>query len=310
MYLSKLFFLIIGMLYLSCGNLEGAVKNNPARIENKAQKPMSIPKEEVVEVGVLPEMETTEGETKVMDTRPSNEISAGRADTILAAKALIPEEIPVIPDHTAWTSLLSKYVTDDGDVYYKNFAKDIDALKGYLGRLAKNAPTDSWSKNDRLAYYINLYNAATVKLIIDNYPLKSIKDIKGPWDKKIVAVGDKMLSLGEIEHKILRKMDEPRIHFAINCASYSCPKLGNVAFKASTMEQQLERMTKDFVNDAKRNRIAADKVQLSQIFKWYKKDFTTRGPLIDYINTYTKTPVASNAKITYLTYDWNLNEAK
>lgn len=212
--------------------------------------------------------------------------------------------------HTPWNVLLQKHVDTDGNVNYKNFLKDKQALQDYLDYLAKNEPQKNWSKAEGLAYYINLYNAATVLLILEHYPLESIKDINSPWGKEWVAIGSKTYSLGDIEHKILRKMDEPRIHFAINCASYSCPKLWNKAFTAADLESQLTAVTKDFVSDTKRNSIAEKEVGLSNIFKWYKKDFTENGSLTDYINKYSKTKISADANISYLKYDWSLNESK
>lgn len=212
--------------------------------------------------------------------------------------------------HTQWNVLLQKHVDRDGNVDYKNFLKDKEALQDYLDFLAKNEPQKNWSKAEGLAYYINLYNAATVSLILEHYPLESIKDISSPWGKDRVAIGSETYSLGDIEHKILRKMDEPRIHFAINCASYSCPKLWNKAFTAADLESQLTAVTKDFVSDTKRNRITENEVELSNIFKWYKKDFTEKGSLIDYINGYSKTKISTDANISYLKYDWSLNESK
>jgi len=214
------------------------------------------------------------------------------------------------PSHQKWNVLLQKHVNENGDVHYKGFQKDIVHLKEYLTLLQNNVPAKNWSKNEKLAYYINLYNAGTVKLIIDNYPTKSIKDISSPWDKKVIAIGGDTFSLGAIEHKILRKMDEPRIHFAINCASYSCPKLLNNAFLSDTMEEQLEAATKDFIRDATRNKITSNKVQLSEIFKWFKSDFTQNRSLLDFINKYSTTKIASDAKIKYIAYNWGLNEAK
>lgn len=232
-------------------------------------------------------------------------------ETIEAIVKLEPEEkIYSKPDHSKWNSLLIKYVNKKGDVDYKSFLGDISALNAYLDDLAANSPEKDWSKNEKLAYYINLYNAATVKLILDNYPTKSIKDIKNPWGKDWVKTGDGKISLGDIEHKILRKMNEPRIHFAINCASFSCPKLLNKAFTASKMEAQLEQVTLDFVNDKTRNSISEEKMRLSNIFKWYKKDFTENGSLVDYIKPYTKVEINSGTSIGYLKYDWNLNEIK
>jgi len=213
-------------------------------------------------------------------------------------------------DHSAWNSLLQKYVSKEGLVNYRGFAKDTQKLDDYLQLLSKNKPTKDWSVQEQLAYYINSYNANTVKLILNNYPTKSIKDIDGAWTKEIVNIGDVKISLGGIENSILRKMNEPRIHFAINCASISCPKLLNEAFTASKINEQLDKVTKDFINSDK-NDIAKNSVKLSSIFDWYKKDFIADGKtILDYVNKYSDVKVASGTAISYKDYNWNLNEQK
>ncbi len=213
-------------------------------------------------------------------------------------------------DHTSWDILLIKYVDDNGNVDYKNFKNDDDELNSYLDYLAKNPISNTAKKEERLAYYINLYNAGTVQLILENYPLESIRDIFKPWGKDKVMIGTDKYSLGEIEHDVLRKMNEPRIHFAINCASFSCPKLLNEAFTASKMEEQLEEATSNFINDPTKNKITANSVELSKIFKWYKGDFTGKNTLIDYINKYSDKEISKDSEIDYLTYDWRLNEKR
>lgn len=275
--------------------VEEAVKETMAEIE----KPTSTPSEEIVRKDSVKEsMPKIKIEETTEPVNPINE------------KPEIAKHQTGLPNHQPWNKLLSRYVNDKGDVDYKSFKSNIGGLEDYLTHLAENSPKKSWSKNDKLAYYINLYNAATVKLILDNYPTKSVKDIKNPWGKDWVKTGDGLLSLGDIEHKILRKMNEPRIHFAINCASFSCPKLLNKAFTADKMETQLQETTFDFINDTTRNIISKEKMQLSNIFKWYKKDFTENGSLIDYIKPYTKAGIDNNTDIDYLKYDWSLNEAK
>ena len=212
-------------------------------------------------------------------------------------------------DHSQWDKLLKKYVDNEGMVNYKGFKKDEAKLGEYLQKLSEKNPTDDWSVQELLAYYINLYNAATVKLIVENYPVKSIKDIDGAWTKGRVAVGDKMLSLGGIENGILRKMNEPRIHFAINCASISCPKLLDVAYTAAKINEQLDRATKEFINSDK-NDISASNPKVSSIFDWYAKDYKVNGKqdVIGYINQYSKTKINSGVTLSYKNYDWNLNE--
>lgn len=211
-------------------------------------------------------------------------------------------------DHSDWDKLLKKHVEPNGNVYYKGFKNDVEALNNYIDYLATKVPSINWSKQEKLAYFINVYNANTIKLIIDNYPIKSIKDIKNPWSINRIQIGGENFSLEDIEHKILRKMNEPRIHFAINCASASCPKLLNTAFTSENIETLLEKATKGFISDSNKNRISKEKVQLSKIFDWFKKDFTKNGSLIDYINQYSLLKIDPNAKISYLEYDWSLNE--
>ena len=214
-------------------------------------------------------------------------------------------------NHKAWDVLLHKYVDKNGFVDYKGFKKDQDELTNYLKYLSKNTPTESWSIQEQLAYYINLYNAATVNLILNNYPIESIKDISKPWGKSIIKLGNESFSLGDIEHNILRKMNDPRIHFAINCASYSCPNLLNEAFTASKIEVQLERVSYNFINGNKNN-ISTTNPELSKIFKWYKKDFKIDGEndLIGFINKYSITKIEVTADIDFKDYDWALNEKK
>ena len=211
-------------------------------------------------------------------------------------------------DHSAWDKLLKKYVADNGDVNYKDFKTEVKLLHAYIDYLATKTPSEDWNKQEKLAYFINVYNANTIKLILDHYPIKSIKDIKNPWSKRIIRIGEEKYSLSEIENKILRKMNEPRIHFAINCASKSCPKLLNIAFTSENIEALLDKATKEFISNPEKNKTSEHGVQLSKIFQWYKSDFTTNGNLIDYINQYSKLKIQQDAKITYLEYNWNLNE--
>jgi len=216
-------------------------------------------------------------------------------------------------DHSDWDDLLKSHVTEDGLVDYKGFKSDIDKLSVYTSYLGQQKPDDTWSAAEQLAYYINLYNAHTVKLIVFNYPVKSIKDIDAtisPFLKNIVTIGDKELSLADIEKGILQKMNEPRIHFAINCASISCPKLMDEAYTAENVDELMDRAAKEFIN-SDNNDISEDKAQVSEIFKWYKKDFLNNSASItDYINKYSNTKINSDVKLTYKGYDWNLNDAK
>lgn len=210
--------------------------------------------------------------------------------------------------HQLWSGLLAKHVSDSGEVNYKSFTKDSVKLKEYISYLAENTPSKNSAKTEKLAYWINLYNALTVDLIVRHYPIKSIKEIKNPWKQRLWIDSNLKYNLDEIEHDILRKMNEPRIHFAIVCASISCPKLQNQAYRADLLETQLTKATKEFLADNTKNEITKNELKLSKIFKWYNKDFETNGTIIDFINQYTTTTISEDVKINYKDYNWNLNE--
>lgn len=236
---------------------------------------------------------------------------ANNAKTIPETANTSQTEINATPksiDHKEWNDLLQKHVSKTGKVDYKGFKKDEKQLQVYLDELAANVPEKSASKNAVFAYWINAYNAYTVKLILDNYPVKSIKDINDPWGKKFFTLGNKKYSLEEIEHEILRKMDEPRIHFAINCASFSCPDLLNEAYTENKLEQQLESVAKAFINDKTKNTIATDRIEISKIFDWFSGDFKTKGSVIDFLNKYSTVKINKNAKVNFKDYNWSLNE--
>lgn len=215
----------------------------------------------------------------------------------------------IVVDHSSWDVLLKKYVDAEGFVDYKGFLNDKESLISYLQLLSENEPSEAWSVQELLAYYINTYNAYTVNLILDNYPLKSIKDLSGPWTKAIIPIGNNKLSLGGLENGILRKMNEPRIHFAINCASYSCPMLLNEAFTVQKIDEQLEKVTVAFINSDK-NEITPTETNLSSIFDWYKKDFKVNGEVnvVGYINNFSKIKINELVPLKYKEYNWGLNE--
>lgn len=211
-------------------------------------------------------------------------------------------------DHSIWTVFLQQNVSEQGNVNYKSITSKDSDLNNYLNQFVDISPDNSWSRNEKLAYWINAYNAFTIKLITDNYPVQSIKDINNPWDQKFIPINGDMLSLNHIEHEILRNMNEPRIHFAIVCASESCPKLLNEAFVAEKLDKQLTYATKEFLNDTSKNKITANQLELSKIFKWFSKDFKQNGSLIDFLNQFTEVNISEDTKIKYLDYSWELND--
>jgi hypothetical protein len=206
--------------------------------------------------------------------------------------------------HSAWTALLKKYVKA-GNVDYKGIKADAD-FEAYLKSLRAGAPAANASREVSMAYWINVYNAFTIKLIADNYPVKSIKDInKGePWKKKWIVIGAATYSLDQIENEILRpKYKDGRVHFAINCAARSCPPLRSEAFTAAQLDAQLEEQTTNFVNSSA-TVVSGSSVKLSSIFDWFKGDF---GDVATFLRKYSRTKIGDKPTISYQTYDWTLN---
>jgi hypothetical protein len=266
--------------------------------------------EEVIKPPVTEEVEVVEATTDVepVVTTPASEevVETPVVETVTAT--ISSEPIVGIPSHKSWDELLRKYVSSSGKVNYAGIKTEKSKLTAYITLLKSNPPSSSWGKNDQLAYWINIYNAHTVNLILKNYGVSSITKINGgkPWDLKIVTSGTKTYTLNQVENEIIRpKFKEPRIHFAVNCAAKSCPKILNRAFTGATLNSQLEAAAKAFVNNTAKNTITGSKVTVSKIFEWYAKDF---GNLITFLNKYSSTKISSSAKIAYMEYDWALNK--
>ena len=209
--------------------------------------------------------------------------------------------------HTAFDEILTEYVDAAGNVDYKGLKSNLPKLDKYLKALSESPVKSDWSKDAQLAYWINAYNAFTLKLIVDNYPLKSIMDLEGGkvWDKKWINLADKVYSLNEIEHDIIRpQFNEPRIHFAVNCAAASCPPLAAQAYTADNLESLLAERTKSFINNRQYNQISTSGAEVSKIFDWYGSDF---GDLVSYLNKYSNTSIKKNASVSFKEYDWSLN---
>ena len=235
-----------------------------------------------------------------------------------SSKPVNQESVPV--SHEAWTELLNQYVSESGKVDYAGFQADSVSLNTYLELLSKNSPNDkNWNRNEQLAYWINAYNAFTIQLVIRHYPLVSIKDIsKGidipfissVWDMKFISIGGKKIDLNNIEHSYIRnEFKEPRIHFALVCASYSCPRLLKEAYTADQLESQLDLQTRNFLQDTRKNQLSADAPKLSKILSWYRMDFNKDGNTVkSFINSYSDVKLSEKAELTYLEYDWTLNE--
>lgn len=222
--------------------------------------------------------------------------------------------------HEPWDALLQKYVKN-GQVNYKGFAADVKQLDAYLAVLGK-ADLSAFSENEKLAFWINAYNAYTVKLILNHYPTRSIRKISRPWKRKEWNAAGEILSLDHMEHKILRKeFKEPRIHFAIVCASIGCPDLQAFAFTGEKVKNQLALTARQFFASRKHfyfNMVGTKAViYISKIFSWFGEDFgDSKAEKAAFIRKYLaeskaqRLGKAESFKFKYLSYDWDLNEPR
>ena len=198
-------------------------------------------------------------------------------------------------------------------------SKDLDAWLKSAGTVTE-ADFNRWSQSQQLAFLMNLYNAATLRLIVDHYPLKSIKDIgsvfKGPWKQEVVPLFGKTITLDYLEHGILRKKyNEPRLHFAIVCAAKGCPPLRAEAFLPDRLNEQLDEQGRVFMGMTEKNRFDAksETMYLSPIFKWFSEDFEKSGSVVKFVTPFFPADVrkqiesAKRVNLRYTEYDWSLN---
>ncbi|VXC38936.1 conserved exported hypothetical protein [Flavobacterium sp. 9AF] len=207
-----------------------------------------------------------------------------------------------------YEDFLTKYVSEEGYVDYDAIYENHTDLKNVIDRFEKLETYPNWSKNQELSHWINIYNVYSIKLIVDNFPINSIRDVYQSFDLRFIPVKNQLVSLNYIEKEILSKTLDERVHFAINCASISCPNINRVPFYADTIENQLEVAAKKFINNTTKNDISRKEVKLSKIFDWFAADFLkNNASVIDYINKYSDTRIKENAEIQYLEYNWSLN---
>lgn len=222
----------------------------------------------------------------------------------------------VVVDNSIYADLLKKNVTD-GVVSYKGFKAEEAKLDQYLGVLEKVNP-EKLDRNEKFSFYINAYNAWTIKLILSEYPgVKSIKDLgsifQSPWKKSICRLNGKKMALDDIEHGILRPtFKDPRVHFAINCASKDCPPLRSEPYTGKDLENQLDGAVKAFINNPAKNRIDGSILYVSSIFEWFSEDFKDdiKGFILKYASDELKARIEKEGEglsIRYLDYDWSLN---
>lgn len=249
-------------------------------------------------------------------------LSKATVQTVEPAEAVsAPESF----DHGAFTALLQEVVDERGFVDYAALVADPAPLDAYLVRLAATDPSNL-PEADRLAFWLNTYNAYTLKLIVDNYPVGSIRDVVGgafvplvntPFKVEFVTVGGEVMTLDDVEHGTIRKeFDEPRIHFALVCAAQSCPPLRDEAYAGDRLDAQLDDQARRFLHNPAKNRVPADEsaIALSKIFSWFGGDFGgTADALQAFLAPYFDGDVRAKLEagayyVDFLSYDWSLND--
>jgi uncharacterized protein DUF547 len=236
-------------------------------------------------------------------------------------------------DHGEWDRLLGKYVTASQDGvnrvdYVAWKANDHAPLKAYVKRLENTDPR-KLGRSEQFAYWANLYNAKTIDVLLDHYPVESIREITinegllgflkksvgagGPWKAKIITVIGQQLSLDDVEHEIMRPIfKDPRVHYAVNCASYGCPNLGREAFTGAKLDGQLDANAKAFINHPRGIDVQGGSVKASSIYQWFQSDFGgTQAGVLDHVRKYAGDNLNSKLKgkksIGSYDYDWSLN---
>lgn len=231
-----------------------------------------------------------------------------------------------IIDHSGFQYFLNRYVVTNASginlVQYASVSpQDKQALNHYIDMLS-HVNIDSYNQDEQLAYWVNLYNALTIKVILQHYPVKSILDIslsgfftRGPWDAKLISVEHMPLSLNDIEHRIIRPIwHDPRTHYALNCASYSCPNLNKQVYTGATINVMLTTAAITYINSSRGAMTQGNRLTLSQIYEWYQSDFGNNSQavihhLMLYANPSLKKQLASFHTISGYQYNWRLNDA-
>lgn len=222
-----------------------------------------------------------------------------------------------------YNDILSTYLTEKDGINLFDYGavtpEDRKKLQDYIKTLEAQTPS-AMSQNDAIAYWANLYNAVTLEVILENYPVKSIRDIggnlifKGPWRDEVVTVEGNRMSLDNIEHDTVRaQFDEPRIHYAFNCASIGCPNLGMTAWEGATLDEDLDVAARAYIAHDRGIKVEGRRVTASSIYKWFKEDFGTNDQeILDHIRQYATGDKAEALKdvtrINRYEYDWSLND--
>ena len=242
----------------------------------------------------------------------SEAVAAAATETVTEAKEI----------NAVYAEFLETYITEEDGINFVAYGdvtpEDHARLKAYVAALEEQG-TDGLTRDEQMAFWFNLYNAKTIDVVLDGYPISSIRKLgtfnSGPWDNKNMTVtGYGEMSLNDVEHKTLRaNWDEPRIHYAVNCASYGCPNLKATPWEAETLEADLEAAAIGYINHPRGFRVENGRVTASKIFNWYKEDFGgNQAGILEHARQYAegdlKAELEAATKINRFEYNWDLNE--
>lgn len=227
----------------------------------------------------------------------------------ISVQPLANKALP-LPDHTLWNIELHKYCTAEGHVDFKAWAAHPEVLHDYLDAITPSAPLPHWSRNVQLSYWLNVYNASVVSMIIDQYPLKSIQDLHEghPLEFVWIKIGSQTYSLKQLEEEVIRKQfHEPEVVFALYRAAQSSPPLFYEAFDPARLDIQLQSIVRRFVNDHRYNQTSTDPLLVSQLFEWYRSDFKPDIPT--FLRKYAEPPMDTTVtNVQFNSFDWKLDD--
>ena len=211
-------------------------------------------------------------------------------------------------DLTDYNKFLKEHVSSKGVVNYEKVIKNIEDLNKITLSFSKISPNRGWTNSEKKSYWINFYNANVIKLLSEHYPLKSINYVPDAFQSKIIDFAGTKVSLDNIEHEILRKLGDPRVHFALYSTAISSPMLKRTAYEPENIEDELGIATSNFLNDPTKNIIDPKVSKISKTFDWYKDDFASLNDIINFINIHSGgTKITTETKLSYMDYNWNLH---
>lgn len=209
-------------------------------------------------------------------------------------------------DFSEYDNFLKKHVSSKGVVDYDKVLKGMKEINQIAYNFSKISPNKSWTPAEVKTYWINVYNVNIIKLLAENYPIKSINYIREPFQVKFIDFDGEKISLDYVENEILRPLNDPRIHFALYSTAISSPILRSTAYSASSIDYDLDVAASNFINDSSKNVLGVANCKLSKVFEWYFTDFIGPITIVEFINKYANTKINDQTKLTFSEFDWNL----